>query len=266
MDLDTRLWIAGIFIIGAAILSILIMAHGKPDFDITNAQTTTYQVTDLGELAARLGSIDTFDRRGDIIWLDDFEIAPLKWQVSGTGIGNTQARDATSAHNGGWCCMLITGNAAGNTASMYKILPIYDDQRVGFEASIETSTDLRTIDMPMVWYDGTTKMQGTVRIDVVNSKLQLYNSAGAYVDVATGIYLVPATACYHMIKGVVDYKTGKYVRIMVDGITYDVSAYSLRTTAVAMGPYLRLDVIVTNNAVFNRGINVDDVIVTINEP
>jgi len=49
------------------------VAHGAPDWWGTEQTSTVHLVQDVGELAARLGSIVTFDRRGNVIWLTSFE-------------------------------------------------------------------------------------------------------------------------------------------------------------------------------------------------
>ena len=63
------------------------MAGETPDYGRLSAQATVFPVTDLGELAARLGSIVSHDRRGDVIWLDGFEDGLDKWQPTTSGSG-----------------------------------------------------------------------------------------------------------------------------------------------------------------------------------
>ncbi|GAI56753.1 unnamed protein product, partial [marine sediment metagenome] len=55
------------------------MAHGQPDFGMYQIAKTIYRLADMGELAVRLGSIVTHDRRGDVIWMDNFDSGIAKW-------------------------------------------------------------------------------------------------------------------------------------------------------------------------------------------
>jgi len=65
------------------------VAHGTPDWGVTAGARTVYQMTDLGELAVRLGSIVTHDRRGDVIFLEDFEEGMGRWRFPRTPLGET---------------------------------------------------------------------------------------------------------------------------------------------------------------------------------
>ena len=71
------------------------------------------------ELAARLGSPDTFDRRGDVLWMDDFE-SGLKWRTSLLGTGSLIDLTATMAASGGKCCRLVTGSANNDYAYLLR--------------------------------------------------------------------------------------------------------------------------------------------------
>ena len=87
------------------------MAHGTPDWGVTAGAVTTYQVTDLGELAVRLGSPISHDRRGDVIWWDDFECTLNKWQTVANGAGSSVALSDARARNGRYSALLISGSA-----------------------------------------------------------------------------------------------------------------------------------------------------------
>ena len=55
------------------------MAHGAPDWFGTTPQGMVHRVADLAELAARLGSPDVFDRRGNVLFMDSFENGQNNW-------------------------------------------------------------------------------------------------------------------------------------------------------------------------------------------
>jgi len=54
------------------------MPRGHPDYGQAGPTSLIATVPDLGELAARLGSNNTWDRRGFILWYDDFEASVLR--------------------------------------------------------------------------------------------------------------------------------------------------------------------------------------------
>ena len=59
------------------------MGHGYPDYGTQGPVSTVHSIQDLGELAVRLGSIVTFDRRGNVLWLDGFDSGIGAWSKGG---------------------------------------------------------------------------------------------------------------------------------------------------------------------------------------
>ena len=59
------------------------MTHGVQDFGASSGQNSTYGLTDLGELAVRLGSPVSFDRRGDVVMMETFEDGLDAWVTDG---------------------------------------------------------------------------------------------------------------------------------------------------------------------------------------
>ena len=242
------------------------MTHGRPDFDLTGSTRTTYPVMDLGELAARVGSPVTFDRRGDVVWFDDFEQPGGKWQIATSGVGATVVRNYVSARNGTFSLNMITGDAVDNYATISRRMPMFNDQRVGVEANIEFSDNTKYTRLWVQWYDGTNYTTGAVRYNDLTPGFEVLTPGSVWVAITPTIGLYSTLHLWHNIKLVVDYETDKYVRLMVDGVEYDLSAYSLTSLASADYPNLFISLQVTNAAAGNHGIFLDDFIVTINEP
>ena len=49
------------------------MASGHPDGGEGGETQIIHTVQDVGELAARLGSVSAYFRSGNVVWFDDFE-------------------------------------------------------------------------------------------------------------------------------------------------------------------------------------------------
>ena len=111
------------------------MAHGQPDFGLYAVKKTVSGLADLGELAVRLGSIITFDRRGDIVWFDDFEGDVFKWERDPSGVDAAIIVSPEAARNGAFSAKLTTGNLADDHATILHHLPYPVTSRVGFEIS-----------------------------------------------------------------------------------------------------------------------------------
>jgi hypothetical protein len=83
----------------------------------------------LAELAARMGSIVKNDRRGQVVWMDGFESALLKWTESGGG-GSANIVQ-TPVHTGD-NALELTGNAL-TFYNVTKIESFSGDSRTGIE-------------------------------------------------------------------------------------------------------------------------------------
>ncbi|MFH1593720.1 MAG: hypothetical protein ABID09_03365, partial [Candidatus Omnitrophota bacterium] len=95
------------------------MAHTNPDYTSKGKLNTITASTDNAELAVRLGSVVTFDRRGNVIFIDDFEGATLFWTTGGAGVGNVEALTAAWGKSGSQSCELTAGAGAAGQARIY---------------------------------------------------------------------------------------------------------------------------------------------------
>jgi len=96
------------------------MAHGQPDYGMYTLANTIYRLTDMGELAARLGSINTYDRRGDVIFLDSFESGLTAWSPSSACTGSDLVQSAKHARSGGFSAKFVCGSDGTRQAQLAK--------------------------------------------------------------------------------------------------------------------------------------------------
>lgn len=241
------------------------MAHGTPDWGVTAGQVTTYQMTDLGELAARLGSIVTHDRRGDVIWLDDMEAGLAKWVVDGTGTGNAQDLSTTRARNGLYSARLVAGTGTANWANMYHLEPFPVVGAFGMEYSFSLANVIGSLTTSFLLYDGTSILRAQVDWDVASGELRYRDAAGAWIVFATGVNLSRDPTLFHTCKLVADTLSKEYYRFILDEDTYSLKDIALQTPASALLPHLEATVEVGGADGLNATAYVDDVILTQNE-
>jgi hypothetical protein len=117
------------------------MVHGHPDWGEGAIVSTIYRVMDLGELAVRLGSIDTFDRRGNVIFLENFEAGYLKWATSINGTGSSVSLVAGIARSGEHSCLLVGGPGVGRFADVTRSVAIPVIGKLGGEISFAIGSD-----------------------------------------------------------------------------------------------------------------------------
>ena len=241
------------------------MAHGTPDYGILTPVSTVYTSQDTAELAVRLGSIDTHDRRGNVIFLEDFEGTLIRWQTDLTGVGAAVDVSTDRARNGKQSCKMTLGQGEGNDCLAYHRQPMPRDTGLGLEASVIIPYQTQKTSIALIrWGDGYQK-QGYLRYDLTTSELQLYAAVIGWTAFASGITLRHVDYYFHTFKIVVDFVNNKYIRAIVDHIEYDLSAYAVNAVADTQGARLRSELRGYNSDGENHDLYWDDIIVTRNE-
>lgn len=223
---------------------------------------TIYTSTDMGELAARLGSIVTFDRRGNVLFLDDFESGFSKWIATGDA-GFSAAQSADYARSGGFSAKLVTGPVAGNEIIISKRTPYPTLSSVGFEFSFSHNSEI-DITNTIFLYDGTNSYGFEVAYNRASGILVI--NTGSFERLMSGLFLYQDYTLFHTIKLVVDLETKKYIRLILDNNVFtNLSRCAPNIFASAIAPVLETYTIVTTPIAAPATVYIDDTIVTQNE-
>lgn len=241
--------------------------RGSADWGIYAPKTTIATITDIGELAVRLGSIVTFDRRGDVVWLDDFEDGIIKWEAKTDGTGSVITSDSTTARNGGKCAKLVPGSADLDTATINHFGPTMALSKTGIEISFTIDADHEQIDIHLDFFTGSNLLAFRIRLLLSDLTLRYRDENATYVSIATITQPRTDTKTFHTLKLVVDPDTQKYVRLIYDNTEYDISAKLPRVSSDTTDSHLLFTArVVNSDAGGNPAAYFDDAIVTQNEP
>lgn len=226
-----------------------------------------YTSTDIAELAARLGSIVTFDRRGNVLWFEDFENTLGAWTTHYSGIGGSVALSTTRARSGSFSAKLVTGNVTGNEVWISRSFPLPSSDRLGFEVSFTIVEQMATI-----------KFQ--IKIDAINgnaywlaiqytyaTKKLEYQGIDWEWHTIQEILMGSSYSWFHTMKLVFDQHSGKYTRLIWDNAEFDLStiSYSCDVGGGAL-PKVTVWIEGVTASDLNVPMYIDDVIVTQNEP
>lgn len=242
------------------------MPHGYPDWGRDDSAELLYGLPDMAELAARLFSPNTHDRHGHVIFIDDLESGIEKWIGWGWGDGNAQEWSSEAARSGDFSIKLTCGDDGLLQSAMSRYMPYPVLSRFGFEFSIHIDLVITEIlleawvNLPGDWY------QYTVRYDATIDTWQVQDENGVWQNLAPIIALGTLNTHFHTIKLVVDAVNFRYVRLIVDHLTYDLSIYGVLTGAAVVAPNLNVGIVVTGTAAVHADAYVDDVIFTQHEP
>jgi len=242
------------------------MSHGTPDWGRTSGLKTTYPMTDLGELAARLGSPITFDRRGDVVFFDSFEDGLSQWAPTHDTHGTTVTPSGQYSRTGGFSVEVALAGNANAYASLPRRQPTPVAGKLGVEYSATALSLAGKLLIELYVYDGSVAHEFSLNYDSDADALSIRTPAGAYTTIATGVNLYSTPGLFHTLKLVVDIENDAYVRAIVDSTTYDLSAYGPRLDANSTTPHTYLAVWVYNDVAVAHTVWLDDLIFTQNEP
>lgn len=240
----------------------------------------TYSLSDLAELAARIGSINTFDRRGNVIGLDDFEDPIIKWDSNGTvGAGAAVRHSSLSARSGAQCLQLVMGNAIGNFTQILKTFSVSNPSKIGVEWSFakDISATLSDLEIVVTYtrYPSPTlpdDIVAGVKYNQITYSWSIMDTTGAYQIYLTEPGSVFGNQEWRTAKIVFDLVNLNYLRLLLDGVTHNISSHDLRLISPSLppdNPIGRLSVVCRANqlsAVSGPYWLLDDIIVTQDEP
>jgi len=242
------------------------MVHTLPDYTTKYKLVKVFANIDNAELAARLGSISTEDRRGNMIWYDNFEDNINKWVTNTTGSGGSIALSTDQAHDGTKSVKLVTGNIAGNTATMIKYMNYTELTKMGFEIRHTLNSSIKHIVQAIYIFTGTTMYHAATKTDIQNNRLQILKQDGTWETIETGHTFYFAQSLFDYSKIVVDPQTGKYERWIYNNKTHVLNTYNMQSTADTTGAHIEYWFEITTNTNSNEEIYADAFIVTRNEP
>ena len=202
--------------------------RGQPDFGALAAKEVSASISDLGEIAARLGSILIYDKRGDVVDFDNFEAPVLRWQEVLVGDNSYQRFSSASARSGSQSLLLHAESIEEGAAGITKAFVPLGSRRVGIEISFSYLYPFDCDLFILLYYaDGTTLYLAEVKFDPYAGKLYIWTDTGEYKEIAAPVSSYEALFTFKTIKLVVDFDTLKYERLLFDLNAYDISAYSI---------------------------------------
>jgi len=224
---------------------------------------------DLKELAVRLGAISSYDRRGEIIFQDDFENGLVKWETETSGIGAAVALSALRAYRGAFSVKCTGGSDANKYAGIKRyITPPIMVTPLGFEITISIDANIDEGQGLFDFYMGTIVAHYGFKYSQTNSKAYVLTAAGVWTEVADSLVIYPDLDNFTTLKCVINplYTELNYYRLSFGYVNIDVSAYKGYTAADVSAPRMILTGRLVSNAAVNGVGHVDSAIATQNEP
>lgn len=242
------------------------MVHGTVDWGVTAGRATVYQLTDLAELAVRLGAIGSLDRRGDVIMVDDMEQGVARrWDISTSGSGSAVSWDSSRSRSGAYSAHLVAGDAAASAAKITHYSPYSALSAFGLECAISRAVIMSWVGLHLDLYDGANVTHFDLRWELSGSTLKYMDAAMAWQTLGT-VPLSTERTLFHVFKLVGDAAKGEYARAIVNNQVFPMAGIAARVAASAILPVVFLQVELRGDSGSESQVWVDDAILTQNEP
>ena len=223
--------------------------------------------TDIGELAARLGSPVTYDRRGNVVFYDDFEEPFLKWRILGY-VDAYGRLDSTQVKTGSQSVRLHTGDVADAAITMVKNVPILASKEIGAEVTFSINGDDCDLLIQCSYYEAPTLYWPFIKFNPNLGETGIYEGPDTYKKIADTPVRWEAgdRPVFHTIKVVFDAETGLYRRLLFDHQEFDISNEVIFSSDFAGVPRALIVIRSENRAAVGGDIWINDFILTQNEP
>ena len=241
------------------------MGHTSPDWTTYGKLDQIFALYDLGELAVRLGSIVSFDRRGNVLWLDDFESGIANWWIQTEGAASAAIQSNEASRNKTYSLKLTAGSVVNNNVQAIKLFPFRVQGIHAIECSLALVKTAPIVTIYLDNYDGEKYRYGAVRYVPSADVLQVRTDLEVWSTVMTGLVPYESQYCFHTLKLIVDWVNEKYVRILLNSLDIDLAEYSIPSSDSTEVPIGRATIEAKSEAAELGIVYVDDVIYTINE-
>lgn len=228
--------------------------------------STRYPLADLGELAARMGSLVTYDRRGEVIWATDMRQGLSGWATGGAGTGNKVILTADYSMYGGFTLALVGGSDSTRLAEAIRYFSPATLGKAGLEIAVAFTNTFSLFYVQLQRFDGSTRYLAQFKLDLIFDRITVRTDTSSDQKIDDLNDPVSAYGYHHNIKLVADFENNTYIRLLYDQTEYDLSAYNLyEENAVDVAQH-RMNIYHHSSAGDNDVAYVDRVILSANEP
>lgn len=240
------------------------MPRGQPDYHSNPYQVSVNQA-DAGFSMPFMFGRASIDARGRVVWVDNFRYGIGAWKLLKGGSGSYPVAATTLADIPPNAMKLeVDGGASTDYSAARHEWGLNILRSIGIEYSLFLNNDDSDYDVSLVHYlDGVVKV-AQWKITKSPHVLSIRTPTG-YVDIAN----IPDDTGYMnylQYKLVADFVLGKYVRLLIGDLEYDISNYELYSAASAYSGYVYFRFSMTSGIAVARTSYLGYAILTYDEP
>jgi len=237
-----------------------------PDGYRYRIESPRHALSDMAELAVRLGSVVSYHRSGTVIFADGMEhgTAPYYEQISGTGSAILPVTSPT--FQGGLSLKCTAGSDANETSGILKRMQPVILGRVGLEGTWSFDTVCEAFKLQIQHNTGAVKRTYGIKIDPVNDIIKYRNENNVWTTVQSYVTTTGDKYLFHVAKLVVDLVTGEYCTLYLDQSTIDLSGLLPRYGVDVTMARLEFGLEINSRTGENDIGYIDNMIITTDEP
>ncbi len=240
--------------------------NDTPDWGGKYVNPQFYPLEDDAELAVRLGAIETYDRRGAVVWAYDFRFGIGDVGPATSGIGSSVTLNADQWESPPFSCRLTAGTSPVSRASIERRMALPVSPRIGYQASYRVGAGAQLIYHNIYHYDGSILWYTYLYLDLVNDLLKIRDGTAGLVTILNPLPDLITAAYFAHVKLVCDLEAHAIVRGILDNHEIDLSAYTMAQTADATAAQVKALSTAESSSGVASVVGIDNLIITANEP
>lgn len=237
-----------------------------PDWHPTLPDSRNYPMKDQGELAARLGSLVSYDRRGDYLWGDDWRAGFAAWiQNSSSDNGDFEVV-ASEVEVGGFAGQVTASTTSPYLSQIQRRYGHPAEAKYGFALLFRPGKAFAQLQLAPNYSTPDANYAFAVRYNYSAEAIQVEDKSLSWTTVLSDVPIRVSQAPFYHFKVVVDLENLRYHRLVWGWQEVDLTSYTPPEGAATDDTHLLTAINLYGTGDTFELVVYDRVIVTVYEP
>ena len=242
------------------------MPRGAPDYSNVKVDQPLHRLTDLAELAARLGSPDVYDRAGNVVWMTNFDHGLQGTEFDVDPVASEGYVTAARSCHGAFSLLFDPSADEGSYVTWGRVVQFLLTGKVATEVVLSTDAYPGGVKLVMHYYTGERQLGAVVFYKLSNKAWYIQAKDLGWVKILESYEIQSGPTAWHHVKLVVDTKEKRYVRLLIDRKVVLLPEYELTDEPSEDLGQLEVRFEVYGEPAYHAPAYLDTVLVTQNEP